>query len=172
MQDLTNQRTISGNFKNKIDFWQVLENKSAFTEGTIACDILFLNQFVNLKISAGMFISTNSPLENLLSQTYLSPVQTELDYIELRVNLLSKCKNLMKKFNQNSDEFAQLEKIAWLLRFQLYGFGQKLFQVGKILYALIAFRESGILEKPQMKEKFEKLAKENPDFASIISEFI
>ena len=155
----------------KLDFWQILEQKSAFSEGTIASEVLFLNNFLNWKISAQMFFATLSPLESFLSQNYLSPIKTELDYIEQRARLISKCRQLMNELNPNSAEFEEVENVFWLLSFQLYGFGQKLIEDGKILYGLIALREAGILEKETVRERLKKIAVQNSKAASVISEF-
>ena len=156
----------------RIDFWQILEGKSAFSEGLIASDIFFVNNFLNLKIAANLFFATCSPLQDFFESEYLSPVKTELDYIEQRVNLISKCKILIEDFDKNSQEFSQLDEVIWLLKFQLYGFGQRLIANDKILYGLIALKEAGVLEKEKVKRKLTTLAGENPHISSLVFEFI
>lgn len=156
----------------KINLWEILEQKSAFSEGTIATDVFVLNNFLNLKISGQMFFSTQGPLESFFENEYLSPVKTELDYIEQRVNLISKCKILMEDFDKNSQEFSQLDEVIWLLKFQLYGFGQRLIQDGKTLYGLIALKEAEVLKKEKVKQKLADIARENPQISSMVFEFI
>lgn len=156
----------------KLNLWQILEDKSAFTEGVLASEVLFWNYFVNLKILPNLFFSTQSPLEKFLENIYQSPIKTELDYIEQRAKLISKCRQLINELPKNSQDFQEVENVFWLLRFQLYGFGQKLVTDGKILYGLIALREAGILEKEKVRQRLRKIACQNSKAASVISEFI
>ena len=171
MQALVLAQLLIENSQNKIDFWQVLEQKSAFTEGVLASNVLFWNQFLNLKIAAGMFVAIKGPLESFFTKTYLLPVRSELDYIEQRVKLISDCKKLLKKYPKNSAEYDDIDNALWLLKFQLFGFGQRLITDDKILYGLIALKESGSLENAQIAEKIKRFAEKSPRLASIISEF-
>lgn len=175
---LNSQMSVSQGFTQldklgkRVNFWQILEGKSAYSEGIIANDVLFLNHFLNLKISPNLFFATKSPLERFLTDIYLFPITTELDYIEQRVELISQHRKLQNNFDKNSTEFEEIDDILWLLRFQLYGFGQKLIADGKILYGLIALKESGVLEKETVREGLQKLAQNYPKYQSVISEFI
>lgn len=169
-----NKQIIDRQDSNKINFWQILELKSAKTEGSLVSFILSLAKLENLKIPSRMFFSTKSPLESFLPQVFEfnRPIGNDLEYLEDRARLLSLCRRLQAEYDGSKEAYQDFENIKWLLKFQLYGFADHCFQRRSYLLGLLALKEAELLEKWQIRDKLSGLAKKDGKAAKIISEFV
>jgi len=156
------------------NFWQILQMKSAWTEGILASFILTYAQDENLSLKARLFFSTQNPLEEFFPKTpqFNRPLTTNLDYLEERARLLSLCRRLQSGLDSRTGKYQQIENIKWLLRFQLYGFAEACIKRGKLLFSLLALKEAELLDKEPIREKLFQFCRENPTYWSLIEEFI
>jgi hypothetical protein len=156
------------------NFWQILQFKSAHTEGLLASFILTCAQEENLSLGARLFFSTQSPLEEFLPEIpeFNRPLSTNLGYLEERARLLSFCRGLQAKFQAETKKYQYIENIKWLLRFQLYGFADACFKKGKILFSLLALKEAELLDREPIKGSLLHFSQENPSYRNLIEEFI
>lgn len=169
-----NKRFLDRQDGKKIDFWQILEFKSAKTEGSLASFILTLANSENLQVPARMFFSTKSPLETFLPQVFEfnRPIRNDLEYLEDRARLLSLCRRLQVEHDSNQAAYQDFENMKWLVKFQLYGFSEHCFERQSYLLGLLALKEAELLDKWQTREKLLKLAKKDKSATKIISEFV
>lgn len=160
--------------EERFSLWQLLEFKSAKTEGLIASIVLSIAQSENLKIPARMFFATKSPLEFFLPQSsdFDRPIGSDLEYLAERARLLSLCRRLQTEHEENQNAFSDFENIKWLIKFQLYGFFEHCFQKGRYLFGLLALKEAELLDKWQVRTRLSNLSKKDEKTAKIIAEFI
>jgi len=156
------------------NFWQILQMKSARTEGLLASFILTCAQEENLSLGARLFFSTLSPLEEFLPEIpeFNRPLSTSLGYLAERARLLSICRKLQADLTVETQGYHHIENIKWLLRFQLYGFADACIKSGKLLFCLLALKEAELLDKETVKERLLRFGQENPSYESLIEEFI
>jgi hypothetical protein len=156
------------------NFWQILQLKSARTEGLLTSFILTCAHEENLSLEARLFFSTLSPLEKFLPETpeFNRPLNTNLEYLAERARLLSLCRRMQVGLTAMSQRHSHIENIKWLLRFQLYGFADACMKSGKLLLCLLALKEAELLNKKCIRENLSQLVQKNPSHRSLIEEFI
>lgn len=155
--------------QKKSSLFEILEYKSAKTEGILASLILSLAQAEQLSVSSRMFFAAKSPSEAFLRDTleFKAKISSDLEYIVERARLLSICRRIYSEKNAN-----EIESIKWLLKFQLYGFFEACFREEKYLLGLIALREAELLSRWQVRKKLQTVSERSEKAKNAISEFI
>lgn len=154
--------------------WQLLEFKSARSEGVLASLILSIAREENLSLRSRLFYATGSPLEYFLPNAaeFNKPLGSDLEYLEDRARLLSLCRRLQVQYESSREARTDIENIKWLLKFQLYGFCLNCFENRKYLIGLLALKEAELLERWQIKKTLSEIAKKDKKAKSTIAEFI